>query len=163
MVRASAVLLLSVPGPAVPRVAARAQSPARAAPPSSVVGTWRGTSTCRAVGKPACHDEIAVYHVRIDSATAPAAPPRDAGVQGAPTERLVLQGTKVVNGVEEEMGTLSCTYDAASGIVRCPRRGWTWTFRAASGPEGDTLTGTLESPAHAVWRDVRVARIANEP
>ena len=155
----------------LPCVAAHGQSGAPAAPPpatapASVVGTWRGTSICRPVGKPACHDEVAVYHIRrADSAGTPRADaPRSSGVSGQPpSERLVWQGNKVVNGVEEDMATLSCTYDPTSGTALCPMRGWRWVFQAAIGAEGATLVGRLENPAGVVWRDVRVTKVADVP
>lgn len=137
-----------------PRLAASAQAGAGTLP-STLVGTWRGTSICRPVGKPACHDEIAVYHFRIDTT---GITDRDASA-----ERLVWQANKVVNGVEEEMGTMGCTYDHGSGIVSCPMRGWRWVFRAASASARDSLVGTLQNPAGVVWRDVRVTRTSRQP
>jgi hypothetical protein len=127
---------------------------AAARPPATLVGTWRGTSICRPVGKPACHDEIAVYHFRIDTTVA---------ADSSKPDRLVWQANKIVNGVEEEMGTMSCTYDRDSGVLACPMRGWRWVFRAASASTGDTLLGTLDNPSGVVWRDVRVTRTSRQP
>lgn len=160
------VELLLVLTMVLPLETALAQADTSASPPRTLVGTWRGTSTCRPVGKPACHDEIAVYHFRhVDSASASAtAGARSAGsVDAGPVEHLVLQGNKVVNGVEEEMGTMKCTYDPASGNVVCPMRDWRWVFRAVTGPAGITLTGTLRNPAGVVWRDIRVTRSSTIP
>ena len=148
----------------IPRVAAHAQ----AAAPATVVGTWRGTSICRPVGKPACHDEIAVYHFRVDSASgADSAARRPADARSAArTERLVWQANKVVNGVEEEMGTMSCTYDRTSGNLRCRMRDWLWSFHATGAGATTTdaaLVGTLTNAAGVVWRDVRVTRTSGQP
>ena len=138
----------------LPCLAAGAQGGA-GKPPATLVGTWRGTSICRPVGKPACHDEIAVYHFRVDSTVA--------ADSAAKSERLVWQANKVVKGAEEEMGTMSCTYDRAAGVLTCPMRDWRWEFRAASAPAGDSLIGTLSNPAGVVWRDVRTTRVRRHP
>lgn len=141
-------LLLLVPV-TLPCLAARAQGGA-GKPPATLVGTWRGTSICRPVGKPPCHDEIAAYHFRVDST-------------GGTSERLVWQANKIVKGVEEEMGTMSCTYEHDSGVLTCPMRGWQWVFRAFTTATGDSLVGTLRNPSGIVWRDVRVTRIGRQP
>jgi len=126
------------------RVAA-AQAAQTAQAPASLVGDWRGTSICTTAGKPTCHDEVVVYHLRRDTTAS----------GGAGVERLEWVGNKVVNGREEEMGTLTCEYRPADAAAVCPVRGWTWGFEA----RGDTLTGTLANPAGVVWRDVRVVRV----
>jgi len=148
-----AKLLLLVPL-TVPCLAAYAQGSA-GNPPASLVGTWRGTSICRPVGKPACHDEIAAYHFHVDSAATAGG--------GASSERLVWQANKVVNGAEEEMGASTCTYERQSGVLTCPMRDWRWVFRAASAVTGDSLVGTLRNPAGVVWRDVRITRTSRQP
>jgi hypothetical protein len=106
------------------------------------------------VGKPPCHDEIAAYHFRVDSTVA---------ADRTRVERLVWQANKIVNGVEEEMGTMACTYDPAAGALTCPMRGWQWVFRAASAASGDSLVGTLRNPSGVVWRDVRATRTSRQP
>jgi hypothetical protein len=145
-------LLLFVPL-TLPCLTARAQGGA-GNPPSTLVGTWRGTSICRPVGTPPCHDEIAAYHFRVDSTAA---------ADSAGTEHLVWQANKVVNGAEEEMGTSTCTYERRSGVLTCPMRDWRWVFRAASASPGDSLVGTLKNPAGVVWRDIRITRTSREP
>lgn len=141
-IRGALALLALLATPTTTRVAA-AQG---AAAPASLAGDWRGTSICTAAGKPTCHDEVVVYHLRRDTTTS----------AGAGVERLEWVANKIVNGREEDMGTLACEYRAATARATCPMRGWTWSFVA----RGDSLTGTLVSPAGAVWRDVRVARVA---
>jgi hypothetical protein len=113
--------------------------------PASIVGDWRGTSICTAAGKPTCHDEVVVYHMRRDTTAS----------GGAGVERLEWVANKIVNGREEEMGTLACEYRPAAAVVTCPMRNWTWRLEA----RGDSLVGTLANPAGVVWRDVRVARV----
>ncbi len=63
---------------------------------SSLPGVWKGTSICQQKNSP-CHDEIAVYHI---SKTAKA-------------NIFEINGNKLVNNKEEEMGILYYTYDAA--------------------------------------------------
>jgi hypothetical protein len=126
-----------------------------APPPASLVGTWRGTSICTAAGKPACHDEVVVYHFAAAHDSTSAGQAGVARASGA-VERLDLTANKVVNGREEEMGTLAFEYRPGTGVAVCLMRGWTWSFHA----DGGTLTGTLVNPAGVVWRNVRVARLA---
>lgn len=156
------VALFPILGAVLAPKAVVAQVTPVAGPPRTLVGTWRGTSICRPVGKPACHDETAVYHFRrADTLTVPRAD--RSGASGGMTERLVLQGNKVVKGVEEEMGTMECSYDPTSGDLLCPMRDWRWVFHAATERGGVTLTGTLRNPAGVIWRDIRVTRSSTAP
>ena len=137
------VAILPLCAMGLPRLA-RAQDSAAAAAPPSMVGDWRGTSICTPVGKPACHDEQVVYHVRRAAKAS----------TDSTVERLEWVGNKIVNGAEEEMGTLDCEYRPAVAQVTCPMRGWVWSFDALGG----MLRGTLKNPAGVVWRDIRVTR-----
>ncbi|HEX8831635.1 MAG TPA: hypothetical protein VF705_10735 [Longimicrobium sp.] len=122
--------------------AARAQS-ATGRAPLELAGTWRGTSRCTAAGRPACHDEVVVYHVRQAGTPARAAP-----------ERLEWVMNKVVGGKEEAMGVLLCDAAPGGGVV-CPMREWRWTFRM----QGASVQGTLTSPTGVVWRNILVRRM----
>jgi hypothetical protein len=124
---------------------ASAQDSSAAPAPLSLVGDWRGTSTCTPVGKPACHDEQVVYHVRRAAAAS-----KDSTV-----ERLEWVMNKIVDGAEEEIGTMDCEYRPAAALVTCLMRGWVWSFDA---PGGGVLRGTLKNPAGVVWRDIRATR-----
>jgi hypothetical protein len=111
---------------------------AKAANP--IFGTWRGTSICTPV-RPACHDEIAVYHASASSKP----------------ETVAMMMNKVVDGQEVEMGgmleyhvdyaarTLSCEIAARDGT-----RGvfsFTWS--------GKKMTGTLyQLPGREVVRNI---------
>ena len=120
---------------------------------TSLAGTWRGTSICTPAGRPTCHDEVVVYHLRaLSGGDAPSA-------TTLPASRPNMEWTanKIVNGQEEEMGTLSCTADDIGRAVECPMRDWRWSFHAS----GDTIRGTLSSPAGAIWRNVHVVRDAH--
>ena len=110
--------------------------PAQAARPEPV-GTWRGTSLCQ-VRPSACHDEIVVY--RITRTTA-----RDS---------LALDGRRIVNGAEVEMGVLGCRLDAASERLACPISNGVWHFTI----RGDSLVGELRLSDGTKVRDLRTAR-----
>jgi hypothetical protein len=109
---------------------------AQAAHPDPV-GTWRGTSLCQ-VRPSACNDEIVVY--RITRTTA-----RDS---------LALDGRKIVNDAEVEMGVLGCRLDATSARLTCPIQSGVWQFTI----RGDSLVGELRLPDGTKVRDVRTAR-----
>ena len=101
------------------------------------VGVWRGTSLCQVRPSP-CNDEVVVY--RITATTT-----RDS---------LSLDGRKIVNGQEEQMGVLGCRLDAPSAQLTCamPNGVWRFTIR------GDSLVGDLRLPDGTKFRDVRTAR-----
>jgi len=109
---------------------------AQAAPPDPV-GTWRGTSLCQ-VHPSACHDETVVY--RITRTTA-----RDS---------LAMDGRRIVNAAEVEMGVLGCRLDAPSARLTCPMPNGVWQFTI----RGDSLVGELRLPDGTKFRDVRTAR-----
>ena len=108
--------------------------PAQTADP---VGTWRGTSLCQ-VRPLACNDESVVF--RITRTTA-----RDS---------LALDGRKIVNGAEVEMGVLGCRLDAPGARLTCLIPGAVWQFTN----RGDSLVGELRLSDGTRVRDVRTAR-----
>ena len=110
--------------------------PAQAARPDPV-GTWRGTSVCQ-VRPSACHDEIVVY--RITPTTA-----RDS---------LALDGRKIVNDAEVEMGVLGCRLDVTGARLTCPIPSGVWQFTI----RGDSLVGELRHSDGTKLRDVRTAQ-----
>ena len=110
-----------------------AAQPARPDP----LGTWRGTSICQ-VRPSACRDENVVY--RITRTTT-----RDS---------LALDGRKIVNAEEVEMGVLGCRFEAPTARLTCqiPNGVWQFTIR------GDSLVGELRQPDGTKVRDVRTQR-----
>src|SRR3954463_5699095 len=81
-----------------------------------VVGKWKGESLCT-VKPSACHDEVVVYEISAS-----------AEKKGA----LVWKADKIVNGEQENMGTMDCTYAAESRTMTCdmPGRGvWSLTVK----------------------------------
>lgn len=109
-----------------------AAHPADSAPQTlataSIIGTWRGTSTC--VDKatfPACHDEEVVYEVR----TAPQSP-----------DSVVVRADRVVGGAREFMGELvfgPTPRGEWSSVLQTPNYRGRWTLRV----ESSRMTGTL--------------------
>ena len=109
---------------------------ASAAAPSPV-GVWRGTSLC-VVRPSSCNDESAVYRIS----------------RGSTSDSVSIDGRRVVNGQEVEMGVLGCRYAAAVGQITCaiPSGVWRFTVRA------DSLVGELRRGDSTKIRDVRTAR-----
>jgi hypothetical protein len=110
-----------------------AQAPAAAPNP---VGVWRGTSACRVRPSP-CKDESVIYRITRVNAS----------------DSLSMDGRRIVNGQEEEMGVLECL--AASAVqftCTMPNGVWRFTIR------GDSLTGELRLPDNTKFRDVSAAR-----
>jgi len=110
--------------------------PAQEARPDPV-GTWRGTSLCQ-VRPSACHDESVVF--RITRTTT-----RDS---------LALDGRKIVNAAEVEMGVLGCRFEAPSARLTCPMPNGVWQFTI----RGDSLVGELRLSDGTKVRDVRTGR-----
>jgi hypothetical protein len=108
-----------------------------AAPTANPVGVWRGTSLCRVRPSP-CKDEIVVYRITRVNAS----------------DSLSLDGRRIVNGQEEEMGVLGCRSAASGAQITCtmPNGVWRFTIR------GDSLVGELRSPNNTKYRDVSTAR-----
>lgn len=90
---------------------------------SAITGTWKGPSICQIKSSP-CHDEMAVYHV--------------SKAKEPNTFHFVMN--KLVNGNEEEMGTLEFTYDAVAKTLICEDEPHlaTWKFQI----KGATMEGT---------------------
>ena len=125
-------------------VAAASASPSPA-PDDTLLGTWRGTSTCVDRPRhPACQDEVVVYEFR-----------RKAGEEGVVT----LNAGKIVEGQLLPMGELDFRWDAG-------RRAWTSEFRNervhilwSFVVRGDAIEGTLvDLPDGSLVRNVAVKR-----
>jgi stress response protein SCP2 len=90
----------------------------------SFEGKWKGTSLCQVKNSP-CHDELVVYHISKNST-------------GKTYEMIA---NKVVNGKEEEMGTIVFTFDdqQKTFVSVDSVRNAKWEFRIA----GNSMKGTL--------------------
>src|SRR3954462_11644427 len=93
---------------------ASAQSSAQTAI-ASPLGIWRGTSVCL-VHPSACHDETVVYRITK--------------MKGA--DSVAIDAAKIVNGVEEGMGVLSCRFVAQGAQLICALPLGVWKFRVRS-------------------------------
>lgn len=77
-----------------------------------LVGAWQGTSICQVKNSP-CHDEIVVYHIS----------------KGNVADSFIIQANKIVNGVEEDMGTLHFGYNPKTNQLVSNEYGkWTFTI-----------------------------------
>jgi hypothetical protein len=108
-----------------------------AAATSNPVGVWRGTSKC-VVRPSACNDEVTVYRIARVNAS----------------DSLSIDGRRIANGQEVEMGVLACRSVASGAEITCamPNGVWHFTIR------GDSLVGEMRSPDNKKSRDVRAAR-----
>ncbi len=86
-----------------------------------LVGTWHGTSLCQ-INNSRCHDETVVYRISKNSGT----------------DTFYVNGSKIVNGVEEEMGILPLFYNRKTNQLTSSAYG-DWTFNIEIGK----LEGTL--------------------
>jgi hypothetical protein len=108
---------------------------------ASPAGEWRGTSLCT-VKPSACHDETVVYHVsgHVSGAADP--------------DSFVLVANKLVDGREEEMGTLSCHLDRDRRTLTCPFDKGTFNYVL----DGDHMHGTLDLPDGQRFRQIETER-----
>jgi hypothetical protein len=113
----------------------------------SIVGSWRGDSTC--VGDhPACKNEDVVY--------------RFEAIAGEPGN-VLLFADKIIDGKRQVMGVLKFQYDEAKGTLSGEfTRGQThgvWEFKI----DGDTMEGTLVLlPDKTLGRRVKVKRVRED-
>lgn len=109
-------------------------------PSGSPLGKWKGESLCT-VKPSACHDEVVVYEI-----TAPAEK------KGA----LAWKADKIVNGEQQNMGTLDCTFASSTRTLTCDIPGKaTWQLQV----NGDSMTGTLKLSDGTLFRKVSVKRM----
>ena len=113
-------------------------------PAASILGTWRGTSTCvdPQVDR-ACRNEEVIYE--IDSAAGPRGPVR-------------MRADKVVGGIRQLMGVLRLDYDFATktwSAELTTRLHGRWSFT----PQGAVMVGALtDLPSQRLVRRVNVHR-----
>lgn len=68
----------------------------------SIAGIWKGTSLCEQKNG-ACNDEKVVFHI----------------TKSTTENTYTVLANKIVNGAEEEMGTLDFTYDKSKQTLTC--------------------------------------------
>ena len=106
-------------------------------PPGSV-RVWRGTSVCL-VRPSGCNDEVVVY--RIARARA--------------ADSLTVDARKIVHGVEQEMGVLTCRIASPQGPLTCAIPHGIWQFVVRK----DSLVGELRLPDETKFRDARAVSV----
>lgn len=104
---------------------------------SNPVGVWRGTSLCL-VHPSSCNDESVVYRITRVNAT----------------DSLSVDGRRVVNGKEVQMGVLGCLLDTPGTGFTCtnPKGVFRFTVR------GDSLVGEGRLRDNTKYRDISAAR-----
>jgi hypothetical protein len=86
------------------------------------IGKWKGTSICQVKNSP-CHDEIVVYYI----------------TKGKTTDSYQIDGYKIVNGVEEEMGIIPFVYDKTTNEISSTAYNSNWNFKLVKGKMEGTL------------------------
>jgi hypothetical protein len=100
------------------------------------IGVWRGTSICL-VRPSACNDEVVVYRI----------------TQMKAADSLAMDGRRIVNGEEQEMGVLTCSLVSPTAFT-CALPQAVWQFSVRS----DSLIGELRRRDNTKFRDVRAKR-----
>jgi hypothetical protein len=122
---------------AIPLITRGAAAQLATAPDASPIGTWRGTSAC-VVRPSACKDEVVVYRIALKGRN----------------DSLSIDGRKIVEGKEVEMGLLACQLNAPRAYITCVIPTGKWRFRARH----DSLVGQLRLQDGTLFRDVHAVR-----
>ena len=115
---------------------------------TSVLGTWKGESTCIGNNRPACKNEVVVYRLEA--------------VAGKPDVVLML-ADKIIEGKRDPMGKLEFKYVEAKGELSCE-----FTIGQTHGlfqftVSGDSMEGTLVLlPDRELVRRIKVKRVAEK-
>src|SRR5215468_9706906 len=105
-----------------------------------LIGSWKGSSLCQIKSSP-CHDEQVVYHITRTEKS---------------NEYNVLMN-KIVNGSEEEMGTILFTFvPSTNELSAMPKPNATWKFMV----RGKNMEGTLYYNGE-LYRKISAKKIAN--
>jgi hypothetical protein len=99
-----------------------------------LIGTWKGTSVCQVKNSP-CHDETVVYRIS-----------KKAGV-----DTFYVNASKIVNGVEEEMGIIPFINNTKTNQLISTAYNGIWTFNI----EIAKIDGTLFSRG-TLYRKIKV-------
>jgi hypothetical protein len=100
-----------------------------------LIGVWRGSSICQVKNSP-CHDETVVYHIS-----------KKPGI-----DSFYINASKIVNGVEEEMGILPFVLNREKNQIVSTSYGlWTFTIKQRK------MEGTLYSKG-VLYRIINLTR-----
>jgi hypothetical protein len=108
----------------------------------SIAGIWKGTSLCQVKNSP-CHDETVVYHI----------------TKSTSANTYTVLANKIVNGTEEEMGTLDFEYDKAGQTFTCimkdrQQRESVWKFVI----KVNHMSGTLIINGGTLYRKIELSK-----
>jgi len=108
----------------------------------NIEGIWKGTSLCQVKPSP-CHDENVVYHI----------------LKASTDTTYTIQMNKIVNGAEEQMGSLDAVYDEAKQTLMGKtkdRQGHdgVWLFTI----DGKQIHGTLIINGNTLYRKIEVKK-----
>ena len=107
----------------------------------TLAGAWEGSSLCTVPNSP-CHDEHVVYHIKATDSN--------------DSTKYAIDANKIVNGTEESMGTLECTFKAdkaEKNELYCDTAG-VWRFTVT----GRTMSGTLTLKNGTLYRKVSLTK-----
>ncbi|HUR66388.1 MAG TPA: hypothetical protein VMZ03_08535 [Chitinophagaceae bacterium] len=100
-----------------------------------LTGSWKGSSICQVKNSP-CHDETVVFYIS-----------KKAGI-----DTFYINGNKIVNGVEEEMGILPFTLNGKTNQLISTSYGlWTFIIKQRK------IEGTLVSKG-ALYRIINLTK-----
>ncbi len=107
-----------------------------------IEGTWKGTSLCQ-VKPSACHDENVVYHIS----------------KAATDNTYTIQMNKMVDGAEEEMGSIDAAYDKIKHTLVGKTKGeqgrnGVWLFII----DGKQMNGTLIINDNTLFRVIEIKK-----
>jgi hypothetical protein len=122
---------------AIPLITRTAAAQLATAPDANPIGTWRGKSACVA-RQSACKDEVVVYRIALKGRN----------------DSLAIDGRKVIDAREVEMGVLACQLNAPRAYITCVIPSGTWRFRARH----DSLIGQLRLKDGTWFRDDHAVR-----
>lgn len=111
---------------------------------SKVLGDWEGESVCVDKNRPACRDELVIYHI--------------VKKEGA-HDTVTVAADKIVDGQPEQMYVLDLKYDDAGGTLKGEFNvnGTRGVFEYAV--KGDEMNGTLKTlPSGTTARRIKVKR-----
>jgi hypothetical protein len=105
-----------------------------------IEGTWKGTSLCQVKSSP-CHDENVVYHIS----------------KAGNGKTYSIQAGKIINGTEDDMGTLDASYDETQHTltVAMKDRNSVWLFKI----DGKQMHGTLTVDEKTLYRLIELKKV----
>jgi len=109
-------------------------------PTQQLEAEWHGRSLCVTTKRPACSDETVVYRIK----------------RHAPgVEAFDIAAFKIVNGEQQFMGDIACSFEVSRQQLVCPQGPGAWQFRW----DGRQLLGVLFD-ADGPFRVIHVDKVS---